>query len=103
LYFRRIPLEGIDTVKIHVSDGKAATDVPVYIRSRERITTPAGEFDTIKVEPVLKNLRGIFKREKNAKVYLWVTNDQQRLPVMLKSKITLGYFTAELKEISRLD
>jgi hypothetical protein len=55
------------------------------------------------VEPVLKNLRGIFKREKNAKVYLWVTNDQQRLPVMLKSKITLGYFTAELKEISRLD
>ncbi|NIP40434.1 DUF3108 domain-containing protein, partial [Candidatus Saccharibacteria bacterium] len=41
---------------------------------KEKITIPAGTFDTIKVKPLLKS-EGIFMRKGD--VYIWLTDDEK--------------------------
>ena len=55
----------------------------------------SGEFDTIVIKPVLKS-EGIFL--KTGDIYIWVTDDDKKLPVLLKSKVRVGHFTAVLAE-----
>ncbi|OQY07152.1 MAG: hypothetical protein B6I22_03595 [Desulfobacteraceae bacterium 4572_123] len=63
---------------------------------KERITVPAGTFDTYLIEPELKDVGGVFKKSKNAKIQLWITADRRRIPVKIKSKVIVGNFTGEL-------
>jgi hypothetical protein len=51
---------------------------------RERVKTPAGEFATIKV----RAYRGIFMSE--GEVFVWLTDDVRKIPVLIKSKIKIG-------------
>ena len=60
----------------------------------EKINVPAGEFDTIVVEPELR-FDGVMKK---GKIRIWFTNDERRIPVQVKSKITIGSILVRLKE-----
>jgi hypothetical protein len=48
------------------------------------------------VEPVLK-YPGIF--ENKGKLTVWVTDDQRRIPVLMRSKILIGAISAVLEEV----
>lgn len=86
-YFRTVPLSETDAVSIPVfSDGKSY-DLLVKIDGRETITVPCGTFSTLVVEPQLK-YQGLFLNK--GKVTIWVTDDQRRVPVLVKSKIAIG-------------
>jgi hypothetical protein len=100
-HFRKLSLEGVSEIRIHVSDGKRALWVPVHILGRERITTPAGTFSTLKVEALVERERGLFKRDHTTRLLIWFTDDQERLPVIAQGELVLGPLTAELTEISR--
>jgi hypothetical protein len=100
-YLRKLPLDGVSETRIHVSDGKTALWVPVRILGRERITTPAGTFSTLKVEALIERGRGPVKRNQKTRLLIWLTDNQERLPVMAQGELVLGPFTAELTEISR--
>ena len=100
-YLRKLSLDGVSETRIHVSDGKTALWVPVRILGRERITTPAGTFSTLKVEALIERGRGLVKGDQKARLLIWFTDNQERLPVMAQGELVLGPFTAELKEISR--
>ena len=57
---------------------------------------PPGEFDAFCVVPDIRDLGGVFAKSPDAALLIWVTADERRLPVMVKSKVLVGYFTAEL-------
>ena len=68
----------------------------VKVHKKERIKVKAGTFDCIVVEPILR-ASGIFKSK--GRLLVWLTDDERKIPVQMKSKILIGYITAELKKI----
>ncbi len=70
---------------------------PVILRvlRRETVKVPAGEFSTIVVQPIIKT-RGIFSEGGEAEIF--ITDDERRIPVKLKSKLVVGSVTLELTE-----
>lgn len=70
--------------------------VEVHVLARERIATPVGEFDTIKVRTYPK-FEGVFMHK--GEIFIWLTDDSRRVPVLMKSTITLGSLVATLTEM----
>jgi len=98
LYYVRtlkIPQEG--SIFVENQTNKKNYTLEVVIRRRERIQTPAGAFLCSVIEPFLK-ATGLFKQE--GRLWIWLTEDDRRLPVVMKSKIRVGSITAELEDIS---
>lgn len=92
-YLRTLTLEVGRSVYVTVFDSKKVWDVEVQVLRKERIKVPAGVFDTIVVKPLLKS-EGIFYWKGD--IYIWLTDDERRIPVMLKSKIKIGFINANL-------
>lgn len=65
----------------------------------EKIKSSLGEIECIKFSPEIKPGR-IFK--KNSRLYLWVTNDGNRIPVKAQVDILIGSVTMELVKSSGL-
>jgi hypothetical protein len=65
----------------------------VVYHGKDRIEVEAGEFDCIVIEPLVKE-GGLLKSE--GKILIWLTDDEARMPVMVKSKVVIGSITAEL-------
>jgi hypothetical protein len=71
----------------------------VIVYGREKIEVPAGKFNCLVVEPVMRT-EGIFKAKGNIKI--WLTDDQYKMPVMMRSDVSfLGSITAQLSSYSR--
>lgn len=70
--------------------------VEVHTLGKERVKTAAGEFKTVKImtRPLYE---GVFKDK--GEVFLWLTDDNRKLPVLLKSSIKVGSFVFTLKDI----
>ncbi len=78
------------------ADGKVYP-LKVIVHKREKIKVPAGEFKCIKIEPVLKS-EGLFKQE--GKLTIWVSDDEYRIPVRMKSKVLIGSIGTDLEKYS---
>lgn len=81
------------SVYVPMFDSKRVWDVEVKVLKKERIEVPAGTFDTILIQPLMES-DGIFSRK--GKMYIWLTDDEKRVPVRLKSKVKIGSVYAEL-------
>jgi hypothetical protein len=68
----------------------------VKVHKKEHIKVKAGEFDCVVVEPILR-ASGLFKSK--GRLIIWLTDDERKIPVQMKSKIFVGYITAELKDM----
>ncbi len=66
---------------------------------RETIEVPAGEFRCIKLEPMVEE-GGLFKSE--GSIIVWLTDDQIKMPVKVKSKVIIGSIDADLSKYSGL-
>ncbi|MDB5105322.1 MAG: hypothetical protein JWP91_3011 [Fibrobacteres bacterium] len=82
-----------DTLDLAAVSGKKKYNLKVLCHGRETITVPAGKFNTLVVEPVLKG-DGLFKAK--GKLTIWVTDDEFHTPVKMQSKIPVGSIKAEL-------
>jgi len=73
---------------------------PVVIRviGRERVKVPAGEFDTIVLQPVIKT-KGIFSEKGEARI--WLTDDASRVMVKMQAKVSFGTLTMSLASVRR--
>ena len=100
-YARLLPLRIGEEMQRPVTDGKKCVMGKAVIVRRETIVVPAGEFDTFLMVPDLQHVGGVFKKSKNAKIELWVSADNRRLPVKLRSKVVVGSFTGELISYTR--
>ncbi|MBI5062494.1 MAG: DUF3108 domain-containing protein [Desulfatitalea sp.] len=80
-----------------ITDGRKNVIGRLTVAARETITLSNGKtYQTLRVEPELKHVGGVFKATQNAKIQLWITDDAQRIPVRIQSKVKIGYFTGEL-------
>lgn len=92
-YFRTIPLQVGTSYFIDIFDCKRLWSTEVKVLRREEIVTPLGRFKTIVIQPFLKS-EGIFAR--TGDMFIWLTDDDRRIPVLMKSKVVVGSITATL-------
>lgn len=95
-YTRMLTFNVGEEMQRPVTDGKKCVIGKATVVRREKIRVPAGEFDTFLMVPELKHIGGVFKKSPDAKIELWVSADNHRIPVKLKSEVIVGSFTAEL-------
>lgn len=94
LYFvRTLPLKVGETVRAKVFASKKNWDLEVRVLSRETLDTILGRRETLVVEPLLK-FEGIFQRK--GRMTVWLTDDAERVPVLMKSEIVIGSFVSTL-------
>ncbi len=95
-YFTRLqalPLGGSVVFDYHAS--RKSQPLEVRVLGREKIQTPAGKFNCVVVEPILK-AGGIFKNK--GRLVIWLTDDERRMPVLMKSKVAVGSISVVLQE-----
>lgn len=92
-YFRTIPLKVGTSYFIEIFDCKKLWNTEVKVLRREEISTPLGRFKTVVIKPILKS-EGIFAR--TGDMHIWLTDDERRIPVLMKSKVKIGSITATL-------
>lgn len=85
------------TLEWPVSDGKKLISARVDALVREKVKTPAGQFDTIKYEAFLFN--GQLYRRKG-RLFVWLTDDERRLPVQFRIQLPfyIGTVTLQLEK-----
>ena len=74
--------------------GRKIYPLAVKVHRRELVKVPSGKFDCFVVEPMLK-AGGLFKHE--GRIWVWLTADEKRLPVLMKTKVIIGTVDAKLK------
>jgi hypothetical protein len=84
------------TIIIPVHDSGKNWSVEVQILGREKVTTPAGEFATIKIRTFPK-YEGVFMNK--GEIFVWLTDDNRRVPVIMKSTITIGSIVSTLMKM----
>ena len=70
-------------------------ELDVKFRGRQEVETDAGKFKCVVIEPMAKE-GGLFKSD--GKVYLWMTDDDRKIPVIVSTKIPIGSIDSELAE-----
>jgi len=94
-WLRAQPLVVGQDLAVNYADGKVSKPIVIKVLRKEQVTVPAGTFDTIVVEPILEETEGIFKQE--GRIWIWVTDDDKKMPVILKSKISIGDVVVQLE------
>jgi hypothetical protein len=75
---------------LNVTDGKKTYQVRIRVLGKETVETALGFFETIKIEPVIQDMEIIFDKKKDGKLYIWLTDDEKRIPVKMKSELAFG-------------
>jgi len=83
-------------ISIPTHDNEKSYDMVVKVLRRERVEVPAGKFDCVLVEPVLKS-EGIFKAK--GQMLVWLSDDERRIPVQVKSKVPIGSISVSLTDM----
>jgi len=98
-YFRTLNVT--DSVDLKCLDDYKTYPLRIKIVGRETVKTPLGKFPCIEVEPMLAS-SGIFL--KKGRMLLWMTDDERKLPVMVKFKLSfLGDITCYLTDYNPPD
>jgi len=96
-YFART----IDISKMHIGDkfelkyflDDGINSLGITYVGKEKVTCSMGTFNCLKFNPTIIPGR-IFK--KNSKLYLWITDDKNRIPVKAQVEVILGSITMDL-------
>jgi len=96
-YFART----IDISKMHIGDkfelkyflDDGINSLGITYVGKEKVTCSMGTFNCLKFNPTILPGR-IFK--KNSKLYLWITDDNNRIPVKAQVEVILGSITMDL-------
>ena len=78
---RRLKLEPGTVLNVPVSDGKKFVNARVEVQAREKVKTPAGEFNALRCEAFLFD--GVLFARK-ARLHVWFTDDPAKVPVQIR-------------------
>ncbi len=90
---RGLKLNPGQTAQIPVSDGHHAAQVRVEAQDREEIKTATSDYKTIRFETFLMN--GVVYNRKG-RVFVWLTDDERRLPVQIQLRMNFPVGTVTL-------
>ena len=93
---RTLPLTVGETSRFSAVSGKKRYELKVVVHGREKIKSVLGEVPCIKVEPVLDG-DGIFVSK--GRIFIWLTDDDRRIPVLMECEIALGSIKAKLLDV----
>ncbi|MEO5568054.1 MAG: DUF3108 domain-containing protein, partial [Gemmatimonadaceae bacterium] len=95
LYFiRTVPLVVGETYEFNRYFRPDRNPVRIKVLRKERIEVPAGKFETIVVQPIIKT-KGIFSENGHAEV--WLADDSTRIMLQMKSRLSFGSLNLYLK------
>ena len=93
-YYRAFPLEKKgDTLVTDVHTSRKMWTFKVEVLGKEKVKTPAGTFDTIKLLPSV-SIKG--KVQDRGTMTIWITDDERRIPVKIQSEVKIGKINAVL-------
>jgi hypothetical protein len=76
-------------------DNKKNYPLEVKVLRKEKIVVPAGKFECFVVEPKMKT-GGLTRKE--AKMFIWVTADEKKMPVLMETRMKIGSIAAKLTD-----
>lgn len=95
LYFvRTIPLVVGQTYDFNRYFRPDRNPVRIRVLRKERIKVPAGTFNALVIQPVIKT-KGIFSENGHAEI--WLSDDDRHIMLQLKSKLSFGSLNLYLK------
>ena len=85
---------------IPITDGKKLVSARVEAQERETVVTPAGTFNTVRYEAFLFN-NALY--QKRGRLFIWLTDDERRLPVQIRVRMQfhVGTITLQLEKEER--
>lgn len=89
-------LEPGAVLRFPLNDGGDTVDVTLNVEAREKIKTPAGEFNTIRVQPSAE--KGVLKSK--GKIWLWY-DEAQHIPVQMRARMFWGTLTLRLTRVEK--
>lgn len=95
-YLRSFRLVPGKKLAVRVAHEKENLLMTVEVLRRERISTPAGDFNTVVVKPKIE-LNGVFKPVGD--IFVWFTDDDRKFIVRVESKIRIGKIVAVAKKV----
>ena len=87
-----------EPLSLPVFDNGRQYRLAVRYRRRERLDLPAPlgkDVATVVVEPMLVEGTGLFAKE--GRLEVWLTDDERRIPVRMRSKVAIGSVSADLE------
>ena len=83
------------TVYFPLADSMRTVTVGMKVEDREEVKTPAGTFQTIKVQATAEE--GVVKNR--GSIWIWYTDDPRHLPVQMQARLFWGTITFHLQSI----
>jgi len=80
-------------IRFPLADSMRNVTVAMKVEAREEIKTPAGTFQTLKVEPTADE--GIVKNR--GQIWVWYTDDAKHMPVQIQARLFWGTITFHLQ------
>lgn len=80
-----------------MTDGKRCKVARIEVVERKTIKVNGRKYDAFKLIPDIQDVGGVFEKSKDAKIEIWCTADHRHIPILLKSKVAVGSFRAELE------
>jgi len=95
-YVASLPLRLGNTYSFQVHDGKTS-EVKAQVEGKEEVKVPWGKYQTVRVkaEATSGNLQG------KGTVWAWFSDDNQHLPVQMRSKLPWGSLMFKLQRIEK--
>jgi hypothetical protein len=87
-----------EPLRLPVFDNGKSYVLEVRFRRRERLDLPeplGRKVPTVVVEPLLAEGTGLFA--KKGRLTIWLTDDERRVPVRMRSKVAIGSVSADLE------
>jgi hypothetical protein len=94
-YTQSQPLNVGQTVYFPLADSMRTVTVGMKVEGNEEIKTPAGTFQTVKVQATADE--GVVKNR--GQVWIWYTDDTRHLPVQMQARLFWGTITFHLQSI----
>lgn len=94
-HIRKQELAVGDTIRMTMSGDGTTFDANIVVHKREKLKTIFGKKHCLKIEPQLAG-ESIFKN--TGKIYIWLTDDEHKIPVKMESEVKFGSFIADLKK-----
>ncbi|MBD3334546.1 MAG: DUF3108 domain-containing protein [Candidatus Eisenbacteria bacterium] len=95
-YVRTMALEVGDTLRLDSHVDHKNYPIEVFVHKRETVEVPAGTFRCFMIEP--RVVEGALFKQKG-KLWIWLTDDPRRIPVLMKSEIPVGSIDAVLVDV----
>jgi len=100
-FIRTRELEAGKTAYVSIFDSNKFFRAEVNILKKETLQiSGVGEVSTLVIKPELKS-EGLFR--KTGDIYIWLTDDDRKIPVRVETRIPVGKVVAELKGIEIID